>query len=406
MTNKDVAVPEVEVARYAAPQISVSPVTEVVSPEPLDGRSTPGQYQKVLLDTRTGELRFHENTRHLEPWNPAWVGANDVPRETWSRWYQGTGFSSNGPHMWFGPVPQLLSWTVDSGVEELPYLDVAAANTLLQELTPLAQDLMDGLFDGGGDLDWSADSARAGRTIQRLVSRHRKAAGPEADGDLVDFGVIVTRFPQVYQPELLRHPLDRLAEGCEWVTRFLGCNECWHEEIKEVFGIPHRDGSGINLQVLGVRAWYRTVLMNGDHRPAREFADWDAQHGRLAAGEITSTTTDAELATWVAHEEDRAARQGWRLLGTQAAAAGHREYLRVLEWDRLAVVGADIAWLEDEADLVDAELEAKHAERMRLVTAAIGWGRSDSEIAIRARMPRHMVLTLRENSARPGSQQK
>ncbi|MFI5687669.1 hypothetical protein [Streptomyces sp. NPDC051636] len=170
MTNHDVAVPEVEVARYAAPRVSVSPVTQVIWPEPLDKRSMPGQYQKVLLDTRTGELRFHENTRHLEPWNPAWKATNDVPRETWNRWYPGTGFAHNGPHMWFGPVPQLLSWTVDSGVEELPYLDIAAANALLHELTPVAQALMDGLFDGGGDLDWSAASARAGRNIRRLVS--------------------------------------------------------------------------------------------------------------------------------------------------------------------------------------------------------------------------------------------
>ncbi|WP_127354945.1 hypothetical protein [Actinacidiphila soli] len=67
-------------------------------------------------------------------------------------------------------------------------------------------------------------------------------------------------------------------------------------EPKSEFGKPYSDGSGIGLQVLGVRAWYRTVLMNGDPRPLKEFADWDAEQDRLAASEINSTTTDAELA--------------------------------------------------------------------------------------------------------------
>lgn len=84
---------------------------------------------------------------------------------------------------------------------------------------------MDNLFHAGGDLDWSASSARAGRNIRQLCSRHRKAAPPDADGDLVDYGEILARFPQTYHPELLRRTLDQLADGCESITRFLGCNE-------------------------------------------------------------------------------------------------------------------------------------------------------------------------------------
>ncbi len=177
MTNKHVAVPEIEVARYAAPSVSAVPVKEVITGRPLDGRR-PGHYQTVLLDTRSGELRFHENPEVWEPWQPSWKSMSDVPRETYERWHPGTSFTGVGPHIWFEPVPELLSWTVDSGVEELPYLDVEAANALLEELTPVAQELLDGLFDAGGDLDWSAASGRAGRNIGRLCSRHRKAAGP------------------------------------------------------------------------------------------------------------------------------------------------------------------------------------------------------------------------------------
>ncbi|MFJ3310270.1 hypothetical protein ACIPSA_46220 [Streptomyces sp. NPDC086549] len=398
MTNKDVAVPEVTVARYAAPRVTVTPVTDVISSEPIAGRSKPGRYQRVLLDTRTGELRFHESTEHLEPWDPAWKAVIDVPRDTWTRWHPGTLFAFNGPHQWFEPVPELLSWGIDSGVAELPFLDVAAANALLEEVVPVAQELLNGLFDGGGDLDWSTASAHAGRNMHRLLTRDRTAAGPEADAELVDFAEILSRFPQVYQPEKLRHPLEKLAEECEWVTRYLGCNEHWHKEIKAEFGKPYSDGSGIGLQVLGVRAWYRTALMDGDPRPLKEFADWDGEHGRLATSEITSTATDAELARWVDREEASAARQGWRLLGTQNAAASHRQRLREQEWDRLAVVGADIAWLEDEPALAGDALEPKQAERLALVTAAIGWGRGDGEIAVRARMPRRTVLMLRESS--------
>ncbi|MFJ4979191.1 hypothetical protein ACIP6X_28275 [Streptomyces coeruleorubidus] len=95
------------------------------------------------------------------------------------RWHPGAPFSVIGPHAWFEEVPELLSWTIDSGVPELPYLDVAAANALLEELTPYAQHLMDNLFEAGGDLDWCAASVRTVRNIRRLCSRHRQAAPPD-----------------------------------------------------------------------------------------------------------------------------------------------------------------------------------------------------------------------------------
>lgn len=255
--NHGMAVPEIEVARFAAPQVSVVPVTDVISPKPLDARRSAGHYQGVLLATRTGELRIHESTEHLEPWNPAWRAVNHVPRETRERWHPGTLFAYRGPHMWFNPVPELLSWTIDSGVAELPYLDVEAANDLLKELASHAQDLLNGLYEAAGDLDWSAPSARASRNIRRLCSYDRQAAQLEADADLVDYAQIVRHFPQVYQPELLQKPTNQLAEGCEFVTRFIGR---WHPEIKKIFGSPYEDGSGVGLEVLGVRSWYRTAL--------------------------------------------------------------------------------------------------------------------------------------------------
>jgi hypothetical protein len=394
MSNTTGQIPEVTVTRYTAPRISVTAVTGVVPTEPIEGQSSPGHYQHVLVNVVTGELSFHEGTQHRERWLPEWKAINDVPRETWKRWHPGKSFSFRGPHMWFEPVPDLLCWTIDSGVKELPYLDVAAATALLDRLAPHAQDLLDGLFEAGGELDWSADAASAGRNIGRLCQRDPKVGDPDGDGDLVDFGVIVQRFPQVYRPELLRLSLDTLAKECEYITRFLGTNDRWHSEIKKVFGTPYRDGSGVGLDTLGVRAWYRTVLLDGDLRELCDFADWDARHERLAAGEIVSTSTDEELDAWAEREEVRAARANVRLLGAQEAARAHRAQLRAREWDQLAVVGADVVRLE-------RELEQARTTRTTLTAAATAWGRGNEEVAERARMSEQEVREPGHADSRP-----
>ncbi|MEV4559102.1 hypothetical protein AB0K51_19220 [Kitasatospora sp. NPDC049285] len=396
-----IVVPQVQQARYAAPRVAVTPVVEVISSVSVSYPSfAPGHYQQILLDTRTGELRFFESTEHLEPWNPAWTAANDVPRETWRRWHPGTLFSGRGPHMWFQPVPDLLAWVIDSGVKELPYLGVQDANRLLEELAPHAQALLDGLFQAGGELDWSATAARAGRTIGRLCDRHHRAqpATADADADLVDYAEIVARFPEVYRPGVLGAGRKRLADGCEGITRFLGCNEHWHPEIKKVFGRTADDGTYVYLDVLGVRSWYRTVLLGGDPRPAVEFADWDSEHSALADSGITSMTTDAGLASWSERVTTRAGSAGINLLGALEAAHAHRTVLREQEWNRLAVTGADIAEMKAEA-VHGADIKALEAEQAVLIGRAISWGRTDSSIARRARTSEQTVTSLRSKAA-------
>lgn len=378
--------PHVDVARWTAPHVTITPVTEVISSEPIPGRVT-GNYQSVLLDVRDGTLSFHESTEHLEPWEPSWKAINDVPREIWERWHPGTPFGMSGPHMWFQPVPARLNWTIRSGAHGHPYLDAAAANTLLEGIAPHAQALLDGFFEAVSELDWSAASARAGREILRLCDSGQPSVG--GDADLVDYGEIVQRFPQVYKPGLLNKTPSQLAEECEYITRFLGLHEKWHDEIKTVFGIPSGDGTYIHLDVLGVRAWYRTLLLGDDPRPVWEFPEWDAQRRALETSGLTSIATDGDLEAWARQEEGRAAQEGIRLIGAVDAATRHRAALRDQEWGRLAVVGADVARLE-------RELDEARAERLELVHAAIAWGRKDPAIAERARMSRQGVHKIRK----------
>ncbi|WP_258573017.1 hypothetical protein [Streptomyces sp. KM273126] len=89
VTNNDTPLPEVDVARYKAPRISVTPVTDVISSKPLNERRRPGHYQKVLLDTRTGELHLHEKTERLEP--SAGRSRDEVPPGTWQPLVPGEG---------------------------------------------------------------------------------------------------------------------------------------------------------------------------------------------------------------------------------------------------------------------------------------------------------------------------
>ncbi|MFG2844224.1 AAA family ATPase [Kitasatospora sp. NPDC048296] len=261
-------VPEVRQARYAAPRVTVTPVNAVISTAPIDNSGWAGHYQQIHLDTATGQLSFFESPQHLEARNPAWTFANDVPAQTWARWYPGRPFTRTGPHMWFNPVPRLLTWTIDSGVRELPYLGVAQANALLAELAPYAQRLLDMLFQAGAELDWSAAAARAGRDIDALCSRERRATAAGAHADLVDYAEIVANFPQVYQPELLDVERSRLVTACESITRYLPLRQ----EITKVFGRLAHDGTCVLLDVLGVRSWYLTARSTAP-RPAPEPAE-------------------------------------------------------------------------------------------------------------------------------------
>ncbi|MFE7963474.1 hypothetical protein ACFU0X_10530 [Streptomyces cellulosae] len=386
-----IAVPDISVPRYKAPQVATTPVTEVIPSEPVSGnRAWPGQYQHIVLNTRTGQLYFHESDEHRTPWNPAWKSFTDVPDEIRSRWHPGALFLPGDNHALFKPVPAILYWVIDSGVDELPYLDVDAANEILAAAAPFAQELLDNLYDVEGDLDWSAASWIAGRNLNRGLSRHRDPLPQDADiyRDVADYADVIARYPEIYQPELTTLSLEEIADHAETIVRFLGCNEHWHPQVLETFGCPDRTGY-VCFTPAGVRAWYRAAALYGGPLPGKPFSVWDAEHGRLASGEITATTSDDELTTWAAKEEERAAREGFRLLDVREAAIRHRDGLRAQAWERGQAVRKLIETLQD-------QLRPLIAERASLINDAIGWGRGDSEIAAQVGVTRQAVHQARQ----------
>ena len=162
-----------------------------------------------------------------------------MPPATRDRWDPGLLVTGNRD-TWARPVPEQLRWMITSGGPGRRHLDAAAAATLLHNLTPPAQALLDGLFDTG-DLDWSAASASAALTIAQGCSPGRPENDPAAR--LVDYADVIQRFPQVYQPDHLRLFPDPLAERCRWITQYLGLGEHDHPEVMEAFGAP-RPGGG------------------------------------------------------------------------------------------------------------------------------------------------------------------
>ncbi|MFI1586102.1 hypothetical protein [Embleya sp. NPDC020630] len=169
--------------------------------------------------------------------------------------------------MWCTPVPETLSWTIDSGCTALPYLDTAAANALLRQLVPNAQ---------------APTHPLRGRRRPRLVRRRRPArphhqppvltrprlrAALHIDTTLVDFVDVVRRFPQAYQPHPAHLAADRLAAECAATARFLGRTRAWLPEITQAFGTPDRGGPTGRVQSLP------TCGQAGGHAPDQRSVD-------------------------------------------------------------------------------------------------------------------------------------
>jgi hypothetical protein len=361
-----VRVPAVTVPRYAAPRVTATPVTEVISqvPGPDWCMDSPGHYQQVLLDTRTGKLSFFESALHLEP--------RPLDKDAWNRWHPGTLFTGTGPHEWYKPVPGLLSWIIDSGVPTWAYLDAAAASTLLSEIAPYAQALLDWLFDTG-ELDWSARAVKAGRDIAGLCSRRRAADG-RAEG-LADYGDIIGRFPYLADEDILMLAPGEMDSRCESITRFLGINEHWHPEVTEAFGAPwpgYEDEGSLHVDALGVRAWYRATagVVPGDAMPsATPMSDEEVQ---TALGALWADSGWERLEISL---QDPARRDAARYGGYCVRDRAGERYLHAETADLLAGNGTFARGLTYDRDVIDrlaALLDASGWQRLEAVATVPG----------------------------------
>lgn len=349
-------VPHVTVPRYAAPRVTVTPVTQVISQKPAAdwGPPRPGHYQSILLDTRTGEMSFHESAQHLEP--RAWPRerTSDVPRTTWERWYPGTLFP--GTYGWTDPVPGLLRWVIDSGVTAFPYLDADGANALLAQVAPHAQDLLDNLFSADA-LDWSVSSVRTGRDIAGLCSRHRKAAG-HVNG-MADFADIVARFPQAYTDHgdftATLYPGEPMAAWSKDISACYGVSQQYPDALA-AFGAPWPgyDSGALHMDVLGARAWHETAagLAPCSSTPAGPMTDQDV----LAA--LTALLADS----------------GWlRLEITREDPATYGGYC-IPDQDRTAYIADLLARNDGVAGQLAALLDASGWQRLEAFRAGSGYG--------------------------------
>ncbi|MFE7963473.1 hypothetical protein ACFU0X_10525 [Streptomyces cellulosae] len=380
------AVPSIDVPRYQAPHVTVARVTELLPTEPVDGRLA-GRFQHLRLNARTGELSFYESNQHLTPHDPAW-DETGVPAELRQLWHLDTVLvaETQRPRS-VTEVSELLHFQVDSGHADRPYLNVVSANKLLDLARPIAQELLDGLYNVDGQLDWSAASWHASRNLTRLASRHANPQPRAVDCDLVDFADVVTIYPRVFEGDVLDLKGEALAKRCATISRFLGCLEGWHPEITQTFGRREPGSNWVDLSILGVWSWYRAVILAGDPRPVLNVRDWEPGQKRLA-GHITSSASDAELRAWARDEAKHAAREGYRLEGARRAAHRRRSELRRQEWQRMAVVAREVVELRE-------VLAPLLTERAALLAAYVAARRSDEEISVQLGVGREEVARVR-----------
>ncbi|MBL1086827.1 hypothetical protein JK359_33520 [Streptomyces actinomycinicus] len=200
---------------------------------PQDAKA--GHFQQIVLDLRTKDLFFHG-----EDWR--------VPREAQSR-IPASGLFA--PFHWLN-VPDIIYWVIDSGipVAERPYLTVDEGNAFAHQLAPLAQTLLDHLLPvpGTDALDWSAESASAGRDIEAACTRYQhppKGRRPE----LVNMSEAVKACPEIVRPEWAHYTDARLDDTAEYLNR---CGLHHHPAIAQALGFGPQTP---RASLVGTRAW-------------------------------------------------------------------------------------------------------------------------------------------------------
>lgn len=343
-------------------------------PGPVPPEVGAGHYIGVILDVRTGELRAHAHDWRVR-------GHDYDPAVT-------PMTPNGGPHQFF-KVPAQMRWSVDSGVEEFPHLDAAAATGLLEAIAPIAQTLIDNLVavPDTERWDWSAAAASAAYDITRRCSR-RQLPPQGRWGQFIDCADAIAAVPGLLRPEYADATDARLDDAAESISRYA---VSWHPQLRALSGLP--DSAGPWVGVVGAYAFlYRYRAEQAQDRTPLDATAWFARPGRSLVDRVGPDVDDAGLARFAEAEQTAATLDRVKLVGTLDVLRAHRTALRRRLVDELDGYGAAVKAAEE-------ALAFARATRAGRLAQIIGWNDpafdNDAELARRAHMTRQAMSKFR-----------
>ncbi|MFF9594229.1 hypothetical protein ACF1FX_34490 [Streptomyces sp. NPDC014646] len=264
----------------------------------------------------------------------------------------------------------------------------AVINALLEELQPLAQEIVDNLLPVAGTtgLDWTARAYHACRKAEHIIGR-RPYRGTEDDFPYrlgfytADADAVLRAFPSLIAPgwaACTDQELQDAAGGLESRLYQLCLNNSEALETAIEISVPgtrlpaDRPGRPVTeVRLHGARAWlhaYRRDQAAG--LTPMDAARWDgAAHHAL---HIADDTTDDDLTHVITSAKRDAAAQGVKLLGTTRWAHN-------LRTDRRNAVRAQLDTVRDEINALEAQIKPARQRRAVLVTRVLGWGEGDTD---------------------------
>jgi hypothetical protein len=382
-------------------QVAYTPIPQDAELPPLPSRADRAfGYQGVLLNVRTGELSvFCADWRVHVP-----VPRDGEDRTLWDAQHPGH-LPNIAVYEATKPVPEVLSfhidtWTpVDWPVDEiLPtpawvYMTREQCDAFGAGLVPLAQSLVSNLFHvpGTNDLEWSAESVAAVKALYAACSRDQQGrCGKITSAGMINFDTAAAAMPQLIQGDWAEMDDAKLDDTADTLCRFISH---WHPELKEQFGVPYHDGSGVGLDVYGARSWlYAYRAHEAESRQVVGAAAWFAEPAHTLTRRVSADNSDDDIDALAARERSTAAKEGVKLVGAETVIRAYRDELRH------RIVEDDLARAREAVE----RLAKAKAARAGLLGQIIGWGDpryhsdNDAELARRAGLTRQAVNQLRK----------
>lgn len=389
------------VSRNHMVQVAYTPIPEDAELPPLPSRADrAGSYQRLLINVRTGELSVFCADWRVHVSAPS----NGGDRTLWDAQHPGS-LPNTAKYNATEPVPEVLSfyidtWTsVDWPADENPptpawvYMTREQCDAFGAGLVPLAQDLVSNLFrvPGTDDLEWSAESVAAHRALRAACDRYQQGrCGDVVLAGMINFAAAAAAVPQLVRGDWAEMDDAGLDQAADTMCRF---TDHWHPELKEQFGVPYRDGSGVGLDVYGARSWlYAYRAAEAENREVVGAPAWFAAPAHTLTRRVSADHTDGDIDAIAARERATAAKEGVKLVGAEHVIRAYRDELRhhIIEDD-----------LTRAREAVERLAKAK-AARAGLLGQIIGWGDprhhsdNDAELGRRAGMTRQAVNQLRK----------